>query len=88
MEQLDRLQKKFNLIPLEGKEIQLFDSSGGCLDAQGKYVKDWWEIETIILERVQGKYFFLRSMATKFQHRHKLDSVLDITENTVTIAAE
>lgn len=73
---------------LKGKEIELFDETGGCLNAQGKYVPNWWEISSIVLERIQGKYFFVRNMNNKFEYRLKVDSVVDIHENCVTIGTK
>ena len=74
------------MLNLLGATISLFDKSGDCIRPDGTAIVDWWtEPNTAIVTRVWDKYFFLKEMSGK-ETKLKLNKVLDITGNDVTLA--
>lgn len=73
-----------NLTRLVGLEINLFDSNGGVLDINGDYVTNWWDkVNTFILIKEIGKYFFLSSLDGKVIVKHKTSRIHSISNRDI-----
>ncbi len=73
---------------LINQKIELFDQNGGVRSADGKYKKDWWEDNEIILTSVNNKYFFLRDLQTSLSYKHKIKDIHSISDNHITLFKE
>ena len=71
---------------LLGKTVFLFDETGGVLDENTNYVKDWWAQDDLVLVSFRSKYLFVKNPQTNRTGRILIKRIKSINKNEIVLA--
>lgn len=72
---------------LAGKEVNLFDKTGGCLDINGNYIRDWMDqSNTVKLVCVIAPKFIVLEDSHGIRNKIKVTKVQSIEGSDLTLS--